>query len=448
MADQLLLTVKRCLERYRFFDLNTPLVVAVSTGVDSMVLLTVLQDLLPAERIVVAHVNHHLRQQSTTEEAFIRNYCQQRGLKVWVDQWRNHPDHGIEMAARKERYRFFQVILNRVGSHYLLTAHHENDLAETMLMKLMRTGDVSETVGIQEARALGDATVLHPLLRVTKQQLTDYATKHGVQWFDDETNQQDQTLRNRFRHRYLPEWQKENPQVLEHLLNFHDQLTELLRMRDHLVAEQLSQVGHNHHLELAAYRTCSAILRPWVLQAWLNQQGIFDISRNKLQQLDQFLCNEQHPTARVNISPEIQLMKNYREGTLKRVQNLPTKGRTTRDFMVKFDHWYTSPQGQQFGIFSQPTAEVVASVWITADQMPLQVRPYQNGDRIRLKSGHHQTVRRILIDQKIPLSDRPQQLVVVDHHHEVLWVVGCKTAWLDRQQIRGQRYKQRYFCQK
>ena len=99
MADQLHLTVKRCLERYRFFSLKQPLVVAVSTGVDSMALLHVLGSLLSADQLVVAHVNHHLRAQSQQEEQFLRQQCQQMGVQLYVDQWKNHPQHGIENAA-------------------------------------------------------------------------------------------------------------------------------------------------------------------------------------------------------------------------------------------------------------------------------------------------------------------------------------------------------------
>lgn len=448
MNDQLSMTVKRCLTQYRFFNSSAPLVVAVSTGVDSMVLLTALQTFLPPEQIVVAHVNHHLRTQSQAEEAFMRDYCRQHQLQLFVDQWEKHPTHGIELAARKERYRFFKRVLKAVGSHYLLTAHHENDLAETMLMKIIRTGDVNEVLGMKTARPLGNATVLHPLLRITKAELVDYAQRHDVRWFEDQTNQENGTLRNRVRHRYLPEWQKENPQVLEHLLNLHDQLGELLSFRDSLVEQQLSKMVEGNQLQLTLYRTVVVSLRRWVLRAWLNQGGVYNLSRTVLSHLDRFLCNEQHPVAKTNLGSGFQLVKNYQTAMIKKVQNFSPKDGTTQNFMVKFDHWYTSSKGRQFGVFSQPTGTVVAELWLLAGQFPLQIRPVQPGDRLRLKSGHYQSVRRILINQKVPLTQRDRQLVMVDHQGEVLWVIGHKTAWLDRTQLRDQRYEQRYFCQK
>lgn len=448
MADQLQLTVKRCLTRYRFFSSNQPLVVAVSTGVDSMVLLHLLQSLVPTKRIVVAHVNHHLRKQSQQEEHFLRQVCQQLGIRLLVDQWVQHPEHGIEGAARTERYRFFAQVMKEVQAPFLLTAHHENDLAETMLMKLMRTGDVSAVVGIREARPFASGQLLRPLLRIPKATLVQYAQQHDWHWYEDATNQQDLTWRNRVRHHYLPEWERENPRVMEHLLQFHDQLTALLTIKDELVERQMQRLMQDGQLDLVGYQQQQAGLRQWILRDWLNCQRIFDLSQQRLAQLDHFLCNSQLPSATIPLETDVQLIKNYQRARVKKVQNLPIKDRKLNDFMVKFDHWYHEPGGHQWGIFSHPQAQTVAELWLTKKQLPLRVRQWQSTDQIRLKSGHHQSVRRILINQKIPLSQRPAQLVVVDQQGQVLWVINHKTAWLDRGQVRGQRYEKRYFCQK
>ncbi len=448
MTDQLYLTVKRCLERYRFFSLKQPLVVAVSTGVDSMTLLQVLNALLPANQVVVAHVNHHLRAQSQQEEQFLRQRCQQMGVRLYVDQWEKHPQHGIENAARQERYRFFAQVMHETKAAYLLTAHHENDLAETMLMKLLRTGDVTATVGIREARPFANGQLLRPFLRVTKKSLIEYARAHQLKWYEDATNHENMTLRNRVRHHYLPEWEQENPRMVEHLLKFHDQLTELLTMKDAIVTSLITKLVHNGQLDIASYQQQEPLIRRWLLYRWINDQGMFDLQEQRSHQIDHFLCNQQSPSSTMMISSDLQLIKNYQRAELKKVQNLPTKKQKVSGFMVKFDHWYTGPAGEQWGIFSHPQAHTIAEVWLASDQLPLRARPWQATDRIRLKSGHHQAIRRVLINQKVPLDQRQQQLVVVDRLDQVLWLIGHKTAWLDRQQVRDQRYEKRYFCQK
>ncbi|WP_295731712.1 tRNA lysidine(34) synthetase TilS [uncultured Limosilactobacillus sp.] len=448
MAERLQLTVKRCLTRYRFFSLNHPLIVAVSTGVDSMALLHVLKTLVPTKQIVVAHVNHHLRQQSQREEQFLRQVCRQWGIKLVVDQWRHHPDHGIEAAARQERYQFFARVMNQERAPYLLTAHHENDLAETMLMKLIRTGDVAEVVGLQESRPFADGKLIRPLLGTPKTSLIQYAKRHHIRWYEDETNHQDLTFRNRIRNHYLPELERENPRVVEHLRQFHNQLSELLVLKNELITQLLPKMIQDGQLNLIEYQKHSRVTRQWLLRSWLNSQQIFDLPQQQLQQIDHFLCNPQRPSSLIAVGEGRQLIKDYQQAKLKMVDNLSMKARKNGGFMVKFDRWYSEPYGQQWGIFAHPQSQTVAELWLMKNQLPLQVRPWQPADRIRLKSGNHQAVRRILIDQKVPLNQRQQRLVVVDQQGQVLWLIGQKTAWLDRAPVREQQYEKKYFCQK
>ena len=170
---------ERHLVRSRFFATQDKVVVAVSTGVDSMVLLDLLQHLSSKNRpqIIVAHMNHELRKQSQLEERFIRQYCKQNDLKLAVAHWPQtlHPQTGVENAARQARYHFFQEVMKDNQAKILLTAHHQNDLAETMLMKMTRGGQLSQLVGIRDRRPFASGTLIRPLLPFSKQQLKKYA---------------------------------------------------------------------------------------------------------------------------------------------------------------------------------------------------------------------------------------------------------------------------------
>ncbi|WP_051533680.1 tRNA lysidine(34) synthetase TilS [Ligilactobacillus apodemi] len=119
--------------------------VAVSTGVDSMVLLWLVQHLPPKLRpqIYVAYIDHQLRVQSQAETQFIQAYCEKSHLPLFVKVWQDHPKTGIENAARNVRYAFFNEIMQKEKILYLLTAHHGDDQAETFLMKLVRGGDIA-----------------------------------------------------------------------------------------------------------------------------------------------------------------------------------------------------------------------------------------------------------------------------------------------------------------
>ncbi|MGN1283843.1 MAG: tRNA lysidine(34) synthetase TilS, partial [Candidatus Limosilactobacillus intestinavium] len=207
-------------------------------------------------------------------------------------------------------------------------------------------------------------------------------------------------------------------------------------------------VFNEDRLKLREYQKCVPVLRRWLLRMWLNQHHWYNVSLLELKQADHWLMNQQKPTGEYQVGTAVQLIKNYSNVQLQKVQKSAKKNVKITDFMVEFDHWYTETNGDCFGVFSQPVGKVQAKVWLTDNQLPLRVRTWRLNDEVRLKNGHHQKVRRILIDQKVPQPMRPLQLVVVDRQDQVLWAVNRKTAWLDRRVIRDQDYQEWYFCQK
>ena len=247
---------ERHLEQGRFFAKDDLVIVAVSTGVDSMALLDLLQR-LPAgrrPRLLVAHVNHELRDQSTVEEAYLTDYCRQAGLSLRVAHWpkEDHPEHGVEEAARHFRYAFFKRLLTEYHAAAVVTAHHANDLAETMLMKMTRGGQLDQLVGIRDQRPLGRGKLVRPLLPFTKAELYRYARARGLKWFEDQTNQELTVARNRYRHQIIPALERENHQLITHLLDYRAQLTELLAWRNQELARLLECQNPAHARRLAA----------------------------------------------------------------------------------------------------------------------------------------------------------------------------------------------------
>lgn len=94
---------------------------------------------------------------------------------------------------------------------FLLTAHHANDQAETMLMKMVRGGQLTALAGIEDERPFAGKTLLRPLLTISKDRLYEYANMHQLTWFEDNTNQDLALTRNRFRNLIVPAMIKENP---------------------------------------------------------------------------------------------------------------------------------------------------------------------------------------------------------------------------------------------
>lgn len=430
---------KRHLQRSRFFDNQQVVVVAVSTGVDSMVLLDLLQGLPQALRptIIVAHVNHELRKQSVQEEQFLRHYCVQHQLKLRITHWPvgDHPRHGVEAAARQFRYDFFARIMQEEGSTVLVTAHHENDLAETMLMKLVRGGQLDQLVGIADQRRFKGGTVVRPLLPFKKAELYAYARKHHLKWYEDQTNHDLTIERNRFRHQYLPALERENAQLLNHLASYHEQLTTLLTWRNNYFEQILDKVAPGEVLDLTSLKQYSRTQQVQLLQYWLEKQGVRDLKVSLLTMVEAVLNNPKIPQCQLDLTANYRLIKNYTRAKLQIVNKLTEKPQNQQQYMVKLGQRYPVDQGTELLVSDQEvafTGTTYQEMWLAPQQLPLILRPWQAGDYLLLKGGGHQKVSRVLIDRKVPTDQRRHQLVLVDAQGVVVWLVNHKWSWFER----------------
>lgn len=183
------------------------LIVAVSGGLDSVVLLHLLNQRLPAGRLTVAHVNHGLRPEAAADARFVAGLAAAYGNRFRLLEL-PPSRHLSELAGRKARYAFFQQLAAEQAAAGVVTAHHADDVLETALLNLTRgTG----WRGLASLRSRPGCW--RPLLDQTKQQLRAYALQARLEWVEDATNQTDLYLRNRIRHRLLPSLRRQPAQL-------------------------------------------------------------------------------------------------------------------------------------------------------------------------------------------------------------------------------------------
>lgn len=167
-------------------------IIAVSGGVDSVVLLDKLVKHGGA-RLVVAHFDHGIRQDSANDARFVRELAKRYGVEF--ETRREELGAGAsEALARERRYAFLREVSEHYGNAPIVTAHHADDVIETIAINLRRgTG--------WRGLAVLDSELIRPLLGVTKQAILAYATLHGLTWHEDSTNQDTIYLRNELRER-------------------------------------------------------------------------------------------------------------------------------------------------------------------------------------------------------------------------------------------------------
>ncbi|WP_395317870.1 tRNA lysidine(34) synthetase TilS [Fructilactobacillus frigidiflavus] len=413
-----------------------PIVVAVSTGVDSMVLLDLLQRLSQLRpNVIVAHVNHQLREQSETEEQYLRGYCQKHGLKLFVKRW-NHDQltSGMEAQARQFRYQFFADVMRQTGAQVLVTAHQQNDQAETVLMKLVRSGNLNEVTGIKPIRAFANGKLVRPLLNFSRLDIEKYATSKPLTWFEDQTNQADDVQRNRIRHHILPSLINENPSAVTHLAAFATQLQKQNYQYQQLMQQQLHVLpGFKQTENLIEANYSEKLPLDLILSQMVKALVPVQLTTAQLFEVQQLLQNHQKPQGKIQLGNGLEFQKVYQKMKIKKVQSKNKIFRETADFMVVLNHWYDLPNGNSVAIFNSekvPKGEYQRQsyFWLTESQFPLQIRPSAATDRIKLKGGGSKRLRRVLIDQKVPNEQRKLAHSVVDNHGDVLSILGIQES--------------------
>jgi tRNA(Ile)-lysidine synthase len=182
-------------------------ILAVSGGVDSMVLLNLLVK-KPELELVVAHYNHNIRGDSVKDEELVKQTAQRHGLSFELGKGRLEANSSEE-TARNARYGFLEAVRLKHGAAKIITAHHQDDLIETAFINLIRG------TGRQGLSAMANNPgVLRPLLGIPKIKIIKYATKHGIEWREDSTNKSIDYLRNNLRLRVLSRLTDEQRRIL------------------------------------------------------------------------------------------------------------------------------------------------------------------------------------------------------------------------------------------
>ena len=190
---------------YNFLDnlginKNDTLIVGVSYGPDSMFLLSLLKTYFNNNKIVCAHVHHNHRKESDKEALDLKKYCDENNIIfefMKIDSYVNNKF--TEEEARNKRYEFFDELMNKYNAKYLFTAHHGDDLTETILMRIVRGSSIGGYSGIQLTSKRNNYELVRPLLYLNKEFIVNYCDENNIPYAVDITNLTDEQTRNRYR---------------------------------------------------------------------------------------------------------------------------------------------------------------------------------------------------------------------------------------------------------
>lgn len=204
-----------------------PLLLAVSGGVDSMVMADLCTRSLPKDRIAIAHCNFHLRgADSDADEGLVKEFAESRGIifiKKDFDTKEYAASKGvsIEMAARELRYSWFGEVCRDLGYGAVAVAHNLNDNVETLILNMLRGTGIKGMSGMKAISRLpapdADAMLLRPMLEFARKDIREYAVLNGIRWREDKTNSDSSYKRNLVRNEIFPLLERLNPSYLDTL---------------------------------------------------------------------------------------------------------------------------------------------------------------------------------------------------------------------------------------
>lgn len=200
------------------------LILAVSGWVDSMVLLDLVMQVHPKDQLIVAHVDHSLRwEESDGDREFVANICKKHDIlyeikKIDIKKFAKEKKMSIEAIARQIRYDFFEELRTKHHAIYIVTAHHADDQAETIILNLIKWWKIHGLSGME----IMSGNIFRPLLFLSKSDIVTYAQAQDISFREDSTNTDTSYERNKLRHEILPTLRTINPSI-------HQTISELAR---------------------------------------------------------------------------------------------------------------------------------------------------------------------------------------------------------------------------
>lgn len=404
-------------------------VLACSYGPDSMCLLNLLLDC--NFNVVVAHVNHMVREESFEEYRLMKEYCEERDVKFEYYQFENKITKNFEATARLKRYNFFEEVLTKYHSRYLFTAHHGDDLVETVLMRLSRGASFRGYAGFREISDFRGKFLVRPLLFVTKDDINKFNSERNIPSSFDYTNADKSFTRNRYRLDVLPILKDINPKIHKKFIKFSHTISEYDDYVENEVKILYSRLYSFNRLDLNEFDVLPLLLKKRLLcEIFSNLYNgeIININDKHLNLI--FNLIDSKSCGQVNLPKKIMVVKYY---------NI-LEFRVNDAGLKKFDYIFEDKVMLPFGYIEKLSEDInsksnyIIRLSSREISLPLHVRSRCDGDIMFVKNlNGSKKIKNILIDEKVPSDKRDGVPVVTDSDGKILWIAGVKKSKFDKQ---------------
>ncbi|EGQ2855590.1 tRNA lysidine(34) synthetase TilS [Staphylococcus pseudintermedius] len=394
------------------------IVVAVSTGIDSMVLLHQLlyDETLTYRQLTCLHVHHGLREASEQEATFIQHYCEQHDIPFYMKRLDLSDvvaeGRSIQNDAREMRYQWFDTMMHQLDADGLLTAHHEDDQVETIFYRLFTGKSTRSSLGMSTIEARNGYRLYRPLLNTSKHVIRAYQQQHDVPYFEDTSNASNTYVRNDIRNRILPQIdenaQLKSQQLLK-LKAWYDEAFMLMQREvDNFIERFVTTNAHSFTVSRYAFNALTYHVKILTLDTLLHQfEDTVTISERAYADWLQKLAG---PVAQTQLMHTNQW---HADIVYDKLVIMAPMQKSLDTYTIQV----TEAGTYRFGCYDVQITDMT-----DLPGSKLCIRSRQLGDRIARHDGHHKKVSRLMIDAKVPAYLRAQIPIIETTHGDILAV--------------------------
>lgn len=421
---------------YKFLDtLNINkednLVVAVSFGPDSMMLLDLLKNKYKDNKIICAHVHHNHRKESDIEKERLEEYCKLNNIifeYMKIDSYKNNIF--TEEEARNKRYLFFNDVLKKYNSKYLFTAHHGDDLVETILMKINRGSSIKGYTGINKISKRDNYNIIRPLLYITKEDILNYCLDNNIPYAVDKSNLDNSYTRNRFRNNILPLLKKENNNIHLKFLSYSEELDDYYNYVDKKVRDVYKNVINNNEINTLLLKDNDDFIIKKVLEKYLiniYKDNIKDVVKTHLISLFNMVKSNKS-SMMLSLPNKKTFIKSYNKIYLDKDVSYNSYCYNLNDEVILPNNYKIIKKDKL-----DDTTNFHAAFLKDEISFPLSVRNVKENDYIEvLNLNGKKKIKDIFVNEKIDKDKRINYPVLVDNDDNILWLPGIKKSKYDR----------------
>lgn len=418
------------------FNKNDKIVVGCSTGPDSMALVDLLLKIREKYNlyIIVAHVNHNVRSESYDEALFLKKYCEDNNLIFETMIIEEYGDDNFHNEARNIRYRFFEELIYKYDAQYLMTAHHGDDLMETILMRMVRGSNLSGYSGFKSIVQMDGYKIVRPLITYTKIELEEYDKENNVTYYVDSSNTKDKYTRNRFRKYVLPFLKSEDKDVHLKFLKFSNSLIDANRFIDKVKNNAIKRCIINDKIIIDKFLVEDEFIQREILYYLLSdfyQDDLILIGDKHINNIFK-LIRSSKANCYINLPNDVLARKKYNIFEIVRNTNVITS------YEIEFDKVALLPNNCTIELVDSVSGNSNDICRLNSNEivLPLIVRSRKIGDRISVKGlNGSKKVKDIFIDKKISVEERDSWPIVLDSSGKVVWIPGIKKSKFDKKTV-------------